>query len=83
LHGRTCAVSGKSNVRARFRTELDSIPDIRFELLSLHGSADHVVFRSRVTGTLDGRSVTLDAIDLLTLHDGLVRSKHTYLVSPS
>ena len=80
LHGRTPPTVGTLSVRARFESELSSMPDVCFELVSLHGSADHVVFQSHVTGTLDGHPVELDAIDLLELRDGLVHCKHTYLV---
>ncbi len=81
LHGRSQPAVGTADVRARFAAELAGVPDIRFDLVSLHGGLDHVVFRSRVTGTIEDRPVEFDAIDLLTLRDGLVRCKHTYLVT--
>ena len=78
-HGRTDLVIGQEAVAAAFRRDLDLLPDVHFDPVSLHGGRDHVVFQSRITGTLSGSPYVADGIDLLIVRDGLVHAKHTYL----
>jgi ketosteroid isomerase-like protein len=81
LHGRSGRATGKAEVAAQFAAELAAMPDIAFELESIHDGPDHIVFRSRVSGTVRGRPVVHDVIDLLVTRAGLVHTKDTYLAS--
>lgn len=82
LHGRTSPMTGKEAVSAAFAADLGAMPDIHFDLVTMHTGGDHVVFQSRITGTRDGRAFCVDAMDLLTVRDGLVHTKDTYLGMP-
>ncbi len=82
LHGRTSPMTGKEAVSASFAGDLDAMPDIHFDLVTMHAGEDHVVFQSRITGTRDGRAFSVDAMDLLTVRGGLVHTKDTYLGTP-
>jgi steroid delta-isomerase-like uncharacterized protein len=72
---------GKAEVAATFASQLAAVPDIAFELKSLYGGAEHIVFEARITGTrVDGKRLTLNGVDLITVRDGLVAAKHSYAV---
>ncbi|MBR1228831.1 nuclear transport factor 2 family protein [Bradyrhizobium sp. AUGA SZCCT0176] len=47
---------------------------------SLHGGSDHFVFEAVITYTRNGEKSRFDGIDLITIRDGLVVSKNSYMV---
>ena len=70
---------GRAEVEAKFASQLAAMPDISFELKSLHGSADHIVFEAVITGTLrDGTPLKLNGIDVITIREGRLVAKHSY-----
>lgn len=71
---------GRQAVADKFAGQLKQVPDIHFELKSLFGSGDHFVFEAVITYSRGGEKAKFDGIDLITIRDGLVVSKHSYMV---
>jgi len=80
LHGEPEVYRGRKAVTAKFASQLEQVPDIRFELKSLYGSGDHFVFEAVITYSRNGERARFDGIDLITIRDGLVVSKNSYMV---
>ncbi|MBR1145698.1 nuclear transport factor 2 family protein [Bradyrhizobium sp. AUGA SZCCT0431] len=80
LHGEVEVHRGRKAVTDKFTTQLKQVPDIHFALKSLHGSGDHFVFEAVITYTRNGEKARFDGIDLMTIRDGLVVSKNSYMV---
>lgn len=72
---------GKAAVRQAFTDLLAQFPDLAFDQVSLQTGHDFWVVEWRMTGTLAGAetSFAVDLIDLITVEDGLVKSKDSYL----
>jgi steroid delta-isomerase-like uncharacterized protein len=72
---------GKAAVRQAFTDLLAQFPDLAFDQVSLQTGHDFWVVEWRMTGTLAGAetSLAVDLIDLITVEDGLVKSKDSYL----
>jgi steroid delta-isomerase-like uncharacterized protein len=57
MNGSKDAQRGKAELRATFARQLAAVPDIAFDLTSLHGGAEHFVLEARITGTrVDGKA---------------------------
>jgi hypothetical protein len=80
LHGEAEAYHGREAVTGKFTSQLGQVPDIHFELKSLHGGAGHFVFEAEITYSRNGRQLKFDGIDLITIRDGLVVGKNSYMV---
>ena len=79
LHGFGDPYLGWKAVRDIFASQLASYQELSFDIRSLHCGDAHVVFESIITGTtLAGADLRFDAIDLLTIHDGLIVTKDSY-----
>ncbi|HEV7693219.1 MAG TPA: nuclear transport factor 2 family protein [Hyphomonadaceae bacterium] len=79
----TALVHGLDGIRETFAKDLARLTAIHFELLDLHEGAGHVVFRSRLTATTNtGDAIDVNTMDLLTIRDGLVMTKHTFVGGP-
>jgi steroid delta-isomerase-like uncharacterized protein len=85
-------VSGREQIRAAFAGFLTQLPDIHFEPVRLRVGADFWSLESTMSGTVaapievegeeleaDGARVAVDAVDIISVRDGLVQSKDTYL----
>jgi steroid delta-isomerase-like uncharacterized protein len=85
-------VEGRDAIRAAFAGFLAQLPDIRFEPRRLLCGPGFWVLESSMTGTaaapfdVDGAQVDapgarieVDAVDVITVRDGLVHTKDTYL----
>lgn len=72
---------GKSAVRQAFADLFVQFPDLAFEQVSLITGSDFWVVEWKMTGTLaaTGAHFNVDLIDLITVEDGLVRTKDSYL----
>jgi ketosteroid isomerase-like protein len=72
---------GKPAVRQAFADLLAQFPDLACEQVSLQTGHDFWVVEWRMTGTPAGAdaSFEVDLIDLITVEDGLVMSKDSYL----
>ncbi len=74
-------VIGKKAVRQAFAALFDQFPDLGFEQVSLITGSDFWVVEWKMTGTPAGTEsqFAVDAIDLITVEDGLIKSKDSYL----
>ena len=85
-------VEGRAAIREAFAGFLTQLPDIRFEPRRLLAGPGFWVLESTMTGTaaapfdVDGERVDapgarieVDAVDVITVRDGLVQTKDTYL----
>ena len=85
-------VDGRAAIRAAFAGFLAQLPDIRFETRRLLTGPGFWVLESNMTGTaaapfdVDGERVDapgarieVDAVDVITVRDGLVQTKDTYV----
>jgi hypothetical protein len=81
LHGEKQSYDGRDAVAEKFARQLKAAPDIRFALKSLFGGSDHFVFEATITYTgKSGETVQADGIDLITIRDGLIVTKDSYMV---
>ena len=83
LHGDVEVYRGRKAVADKFTMQLKQVPDIHFELKSLFGSGNHFVFEAVITYSCGGEKARFDGIDLITIHDGLVVSKNSYMIKAS
>ena len=85
-------VSGREAIRAAFAGFIAQLPDINFEPRRLQAGPSFWVLESTLTGTVaapidvegelveaDGARVSVDCVDVISVRDGLVQSKDTYL----
>jgi ketosteroid isomerase-like protein len=81
LHGEAEVYRGRNAVAEKFSTQLGRVPDIHFELKSLYGGNDHFVFEAVITYSgKDGEKAIFDGVDVITICDGLVVTKNSYMV---
>jgi ketosteroid isomerase-like protein len=81
LHGEADVYRGSPAVAEKFATQLKQVPDIRFELKSLYGGGEHFVFEAVITYSgKNGEKATFDGVDVITIRDGLVVSKNSYMI---
>jgi hypothetical protein len=68
-------------VRQAFSDLLTQFPDLAFEQVSLRTGSDFWVVEWRMSGTLAGTdsAFEVDLVDLITVEDGLVKSKDSYI----
>jgi steroid delta-isomerase-like uncharacterized protein len=91
---RSVPAEGKEAVREAFASYLALLPDINFAERALHVGDDHWVLESTMSGTVagsievegqplgeGGARVEVDCVDVITVRDGLVASKQTYIDS--
>jgi steroid delta-isomerase-like uncharacterized protein len=72
---------GKAAVRQAFADLFAQFPDLAFRQVSLRTGPDFWVVEWRMSGTLAGTDAKfeVDLIDLITVVDGLVKSKDSYI----
>jgi len=72
---------GKAAVRQAFADLFEQFPDLGFEQVSLITGSDFWVVEWKMSGTLaaTGAQLDVDLIDLITVENGLVRTKDSYL----
>ena len=72
---------GKAAVRRAFADLLAQFPDLAFTQVSLRTGSDFWVVEWRMSGTLAGTdsAFEVDLVDLITVADGLVKSKDSYI----
>jgi steroid delta-isomerase-like uncharacterized protein len=75
------AAVGKAAVRQAFADLFNQFPDLGFEQVSLITGSDSWVVEWKMSGTLAGTGAhfNVDLLDLITVEDGLVKSKDSYL----
>ena len=75
LHAGDAPVEGREAIRAAFGEVLRTYTDLRFERRSVRYGDDFIVFEYVMrTG-----GVSMDAVDVFTVTDGLVARKETYV----
>ncbi|MGL4264947.1 MAG: nuclear transport factor 2 family protein [Afipia sp.] len=80
-HGNPKVYKGKDVVAEQFGKDISGLPGIKFEPVALYGSDDHFVSESILTATTpDGKPVTMELVDVITLRDGKVVHKSSYFV---
>ena len=72
---------GKAAVRQAFADLLAQFPDLAFEQVSVRTGSDFWVVEWTMSGTLAGTDdgFEVDLVDLITVEDGLVKSKDSYI----
>ena len=72
---------GKAAVRQAFADLFAQLPDLAFTQVSLRTGPDFWVVEWKMSGTLAGTdsAFEVDLIDLITVEDGLVKSKDSYI----
>ena len=72
---------GKAAVRQAFADLFAQFPDLDFTQVSLRTGPDFWVVEWRMSGTLAGTdsAFEVDLVDLITVEDGLVKSKDSYI----
>jgi steroid delta-isomerase-like uncharacterized protein len=75
------AAVGKAAVRQAFVDLLAQFPDLTFAAVSVRTGPDFWVAEWRMSGTLAGADIRfeVDLVDVVTIEDGLVKSKDSYL----
>ena len=79
MHGVGEPAHGRAAVREKIAGLFADSPDLAFEQQALHLGDDHFATRYVVSGTLYGRQVACDGVDVFTLRDGMIARKDTYL----
>jgi steroid delta-isomerase-like uncharacterized protein len=72
---------GKTAVRQAFTDLFAQFPDLAFEQVSLTTAPDFWAVQWKMSGTLaaTGTHFEVDVVDLITVENGLVKSKDSYL----
>jgi steroid delta-isomerase-like uncharacterized protein len=72
---------GRAAVRQAFADLFAQFPDLAFRQVSLRTGPDFWVVEWRMSGTLAGTDAKFDVdlVDLITVEDGLVKSKDSYI----
>jgi steroid delta-isomerase-like uncharacterized protein len=80
-HAGQDAAHGKSAVRQAFSDLFTQFPDLAFAPVSLRTGDDFWVAEWKVSGTLAGTDTRaeVDLVDVVTVEDGLVKSKDSYI----
>jgi ketosteroid isomerase-like protein len=81
LHGGGEPAVGSSATRDAFAKAIAEWGDIRFERKRVHIGSDHFVSEYEMTASKDGHQIVCDGADVVTVVDGLVARKDTYLDS--
>ncbi len=81
LHAAQERALGKPAVREAFAGLFEQIPDLAFELRWLRTAEDFWAVEWRITGTAAENGAQIDATlcDVVTVADGLVRTKDSYV----
>jgi len=79
LHGNVPAAAGREAVREMIAGLFSHVPDLRFEARRMYFGNDHMVFEYVMAGTADGAPFECDGVDVISVREGLVVRKDTYL----
>jgi len=75
------AAHGKAAVRKAFADLITQFPDLAFTAVAIRRGPDFWVAQWRMSGTLAGTDAAfeVDLVDVVTVEDGLVKSKDSYI----
>lgn len=80
LHSGQQPARGRAAIRHAAATAFVQVPDLGFEQVSLRIGEGYWVAEWTMTGTTaTGRPVAVDLVDVVTVEDGLVVSKQSYV----
>ena len=79
LHGVTAPAVGRAAVRDLIASLVTATPDLRFEHKRAHFGDAHFVSEYVMKGTGEGKPFAIAGADVITMRDGLVARKDTYL----
>ena len=79
LHGDLPAATGRQAVWNMIVGLFTHVPDLRFDPRRMHFGDDHMVLEYAMSGTAGGEAFVCDGVDVISVRDGLVARKDTYL----
>jgi ketosteroid isomerase-like protein len=79
VHGDLAPAVGRDAVRSLAGEFFALAPDLRFDARTLLFTDDHFVVEHTMSGTAGTAPFTCDGVDVVTVADGLVARKETYL----
>ena len=79
IHGDLSPATGRQAVRDVIAGLFAHVPDLRFDARRMYFGDDHMVFEYEMSGTVDGKAFVCDGVDVISVRDGLVARKDTYL----
>jgi steroid delta-isomerase-like uncharacterized protein len=79
LHGDLPPATSRQAVRDMIEGLFAHVPDLRFDARRMYFGDGHMVFEYAMSGTADGRAFVCDGVDVISVRDGLVARKDTYL----
>jgi steroid delta-isomerase-like uncharacterized protein len=79
LHDVSAPAAGRAAVRDLIAALVTAVPDLRFEHKRAHFGDGHFVSEYVMKGTAEGKAFAIAGADVVTMRDGLVARKDTYL----
>jgi ketosteroid isomerase-like protein len=79
MHGYADPATGTAAAKDSITALFEQSPDLRFESRRLHFGEDHFVSEYVVSGTVEGRPFACDGVDVITMRDGRVARKDSYI----
>jgi len=79
VHGLAEPSTGLEAIGRAVAEMFGQAPDLSFETTRGHLGADHIVFEYVMSGTSDARPFSCEGVDVISIKDGLVQRKDTYL----
>jgi ketosteroid isomerase-like protein len=70
---------GREAIRTAIAGQFADSPDLAFEPVRAYLGDDHFVAELTMSGTRDGKEFSCDAVDVLSVKDGLVARKDSYI----
>ncbi|MBC7301157.1 MAG: nuclear transport factor 2 family protein [Nocardia sp.] len=80
LHSGGAPAHGRAQIRTAAAETFALVPDLTFTQVDLRVGDDFWVVRWKLSGTsVTGGAVDVDIADMVTVEDGAVKAKHTYV----
>jgi len=79
VHGLAEPSTGLEAIGRAITEMFAQAPDLSFETTRGHLGADHIVFEYLMSGTSVAGPFSCDGVDVISIKDGLVQRKDTYL----
>jgi len=80
LHSGGAPAHGRAEIRTAAAETFALVPDLTFTQVDLRVGDDFWVVRWKLSGTsVTGGAVDVDIADMVTVEDGAVKAKHTYV----
>jgi ketosteroid isomerase-like protein len=79
VHGLTDPAEGRAAITEVISAMFERAPDLAFAGRRSYLGPDHIVFEYLMSGTVDAVHFACDGVDVISVRDGLVHRKDTYL----